>query len=924
MRILSAWLLFLVSTCRLGHSLLRRNCQVLEKKYYAPFINLKFYNLRGFEDLDFSIAVTCDSVEDLPKALREVPLETDWLCFTNYREGNIKVGAFSQFSNLKSLYISGDADLLPGAFSGLTRLSTLWIESLTFNTTLYEGSFHGLNSLQELKITHIPLSTFNISILSHLQLLDHLILEDNNITHLSEITTSLGMFQNLQKLSVIHNNIEELRNADCIATQYRESERFVDFNIRYLDLSGNILIHIQNNSLCNFPHLEQFKAEDTGFGFVDMIDSGIKTINTLSLSHNGYGSFEICNYSSFYQAKEIQLSFTNINRMYTYIGSCEHLQKLDLSFSELRQVTVSQIQKFYNLLEMDLSNNHIERFKVCVNESVPAMKLVYLNVSYNYLTNLQNGHFACLKDLQILSLENNKINHIAQSAFNGLDQLQVLNLQYNNLFVSDNIMFSNLFSLRHLNLYGNTIQDLDPQTFQHLVHLQNLSLTCHEMLDLHPLTYMQKSLRHISIKATTLLLKEDFLGDFSSLRTFEIDAPSVVLSCAKFSQAKELHLRDLQFLGCARAQSGSFPNFTNIEKLYYTGNPEDFSDSTLGTMLKYLPSLQYLYLQDTVKMVKHGHLYVHELFEGLSRLKVLHLKNSGIDSWDSKDITRDFHDLEFLFIEIQKIEEIKVTIFDSMPNLRYIYFLQTMFPCSCKFNELLSWLESGTHVSIVNFHQQQCLINQNATNLMSFLRSNCQTKLDLIMFLVTLLFTLLFLCVSLFYESIWWYLLYMVYTIKCWLNRKQAMGQYDYDVFVSYNKHDQLWVFQELLPNLELNGPPFFKVCIHDRDFEIGRDILDNITECICKSRWTVCVISHNFLQSNWCSLEMRMAIYRLLDESKDSLILIFIEKITREELQYHHRLTKLMNKKTYLDWPEDEKGQQLFWARLRNALAKG
>ncbi|KAM9308468.1 toll-like receptor 12 [Gastrophryne carolinensis] len=924
MRILSrtsAWLLFLFSTCWLGHSLLRHNCQVLEKEYFAPFIDLKFDD---FEKLDFSIAVLCDSVEDLPKALKEVPLRTDWLCFTNYSGNKIEAGAFSQFSNLKSLYISGDADLLPGAFSGLTQLSTLWIESRTYNLTVYEGTFHGLNSLQELKISSVLLSNFNLSILSSLPFLDHLILEDNNITYLSEVTTSLGIFHNLQKLSVINNKITELRSEDCITTQYGESVRFVDFNISYLDLSKTRLNSVQNNSLCNFPHLEVLKAEHVGVGFAQILVSGIKTIKSLSLSYIAFGALEICKYTSFFKVKEINLSFSNIIRMYTYIGSCKHLQKLNLSFSALREVTVSQIHKFYNLLEMDLSNNHIEHFKVCANDSVLAMKLVYLNVSYNYLIGLQNGQFICLKDLKVLSLENNKINHIAYFAFDGLDQLQVLNLQYNNIFMTDYLTFSNLFSLKHLNLYENLIQDVDAQAFQYLSLLQDISLTCHEMLDLAPLTSMRWALRHISIKATTLLLLEDFLGDFSSLRTFEIDAPSIVLSCAKFSQAKELHLSDLQFLRCAGAEPGSFPNFTNIEKLYYTGSPEDYYDSTLGNMLKFLPSLQFLYLQDTDKMVKFGHLNVHEMFQGLSQLKVLYLKNSGIDHWDSKDITRDFHELEFLLVENQKIEEFRVTIFDSMPNLKYIYFLRTEFPCSCEFNELLSWLESGTSVSIINFRDQKCQLNQNTTNLISFLRSRCQTKWDLIMFLMAFHFTLLFMCMSLFYESIWWYLLYLIYTVKCWLNyRQQAKDQYDYDVFVSYNKHDQLWVFQELLPNLELNGPPRFKVCIHDRDFEIGKYIIDNIMDSIYKSRWTICIITRNFLQSNWCSLEMRMATYRLLEESKDSLILIFLDEISRNELQYYHRLTKLMNQKTYLDWPEDENGRQLFWARLRKALTE-
>ncbi|KAM9308467.1 uncharacterized protein PAF06_012675 [Gastrophryne carolinensis] len=922
---ISAWLLFLVSTSWLGHSLLRKNCGVLEKKYYAQFIDLQFdlkFECQELMAIDFLLAAVCDSVKDLPTALKEVPLETDWLCLTHLQGVKIEAGVFSQFSNLKSLYILGDVNLLPGAFSGLTQLRTLWIRSLNHNTTLYEDTFKGLDSLQELKISRILLSTFSLSILSQLYLLEHLILENNNITYLSEVTTSMDKFHNLQKLSVIQNEIRLLRNADCLTVPYGESMRFVDFNISYLDLSANYFIGFQNNSLCNFPHLKVFKAEGNYIVTEDILVSGMRTIKYLELSYNNFDEFQVCKFTSQYQAEEVQLSSCSISNISTENGSCEHLKKLDLSSNTLRQVQVEQIYKLSHLLELDLSKNNINDLSICANETVPVMKLVYLNISYNYLTELQEEQFVCLKELQILSLEQNKIVHIAQSAFHGLDQLQVLNLQYNNVFVIQSSTFSNLFLLRHLNLYGNVLQECDPQAFWKLSVLQDIGLTYQELSDLFPWIYMPRSVRHISVKASILQKLGEFVDEFPFLERLEIDSPCIILNCTEFHQATELHLKYFWFLKCETEES-LFLIFSNVKKLYYTGNSETVDDNTHSNMLKYYLSLKFLYLQDTDLMVKHGQLNAHEMFQGLSQLKVLHLKNSGIEHWDSNDITRDLKELEFLFIEDQSIEEVSVTIFDSMANLKYIYFFKTTFPCSCKFSELLSWLESGTSVSIINFHQQKCQLYQNATNLISFLRSSCQTKLDLIMFLVTLHFVLLFLCISLFYESICWYLLYIVYTIKCWLKHNpQAMDQYNYDVFVSYNSQDEPWVLQELFPNLEQNGPPYFKVCIHNRDFEIGRDIVDNIMDSIYNSRWTVCIITRNYLQSSWCSLEMRVASYRLLSESKDSLIVIFLEKISREELQHYHRLTKLMDKKTYVDWPENENGQQLFWARLRNVIA--
>lgn len=252
------------------------------------------------------------------------------------------------------------------------------------------------------------------------------------------------------------------------------------------------------------------------------------------------------------------------------------------------------------------------------------------------------------------------------------------------------------------------------------------------------------------------------------------------------------------------------------------------------------------------------------------------------------------------------------------------FFSDTHFACKCELAWLSQWVTYEKQVLFLDFYNQLCFVNTQVQQsyLVSFMEENCNAELGFIAFITTLVGTLIFMCISLFYESIWWYILYMLYTIKCWLNNRNREGDnYEYDVFVSYNAHNEQWVIEQLLPNMEQNGPPFFKLCIHNRDFEIGKDILENIVDSIYSSRWTICVITHSYLQSNWCSLEIRMATYRLVAESKDSLILIFLDNIPREELQQYHKLTKILDKKTYLKWPEDGDGQQLFWARLRKVI---
>ncbi|CAM4600541.1 unnamed protein product [Caretta caretta] len=143
--------------------------------------------------------------------------------------------------------------------------------------------------------------------------------------------------------------------------------------------------------------------------------------------------------------------------------------------------------------------------------------------------------------------------------------------------------------------------------------------------------------------------------------------------------------------------------------------------------------------------------------------------------------------------------------------------------------------------------------------------------------------------------------------------------KYEYDAFVSYNTHDQEWVINELLPTLE--DKYHWRLCLHHRDFEPGKCILKNIVENIYASRKTICVITHHYLESEWCSKEMQVASFRLFDEHMDALVLIFVEHIPSDSLSPYHRMRKLVKKKTYLTWPREEKEIPLFWHKLNMAL---
>lgn len=147
---------------------------------------------------------------------------------------------------------------------------------------------------------------------------------------------------------------------------------------------------------------------------------------------------------------------------------------------------------------------------------------------------------------------------------------------------------------------------------------------------------------------------------------------------------------------------------------------------------------------------------------------------------------------------------------------------------------------------------------------------------------------------------------------------------YDYHAFISYSYSDAEWVRGVLLPHLENSDPPY-RVCIHERDFQPGKWIIDNIIENIENSHKIIFILSHNFVNSEWCNYELYFAHQRAIGHAFEDVILVVKESVSMEDLpKRFHRLRKILRTKTYLEWPVEESRQPFFWVQLTSILGKG
>lgn len=95
---------------------------------------------------------------------------------------------------------------------------------------------------------------------------------------------------------------------------------------------------------------------------------------------------------------------------------------------------------------------------------------------------------------------------------------------------------------------------------------------------------------------------------------------------------------------------------------------------------------------------------------------------------------------------------------------------------------------------------------------------------------------------------------------------------FDYDVFVSYRQQepDKTWVRKMLVPRLKAEG---LRVFIDYLDFRLGAPILTEMERAVVQSRYTVGVLSPNYLKSNFTDLESILAEHIGLEQSQQRFI---------------------------------------------------
>ncbi|KAL2102664.1 hypothetical protein ACEWY4_001832 [Coilia grayii] len=149
---------------------------------------------------------------------------------------------------------------------------------------------------------------------------------------------------------------------------------------------------------------------------------------------------------------------------------------------------------------------------------------------------------------------------------------------------------------------------------------------------------------------------------------------------------------------------------------------------------------------------------------------------------------------------------------------------------------------------------------------------------------------------------------------------------HDDDVYVSHSGKNESWVMNSFLPVMKRRGPPFFATLPAQEGRPAGKGHRGE------HHGRSVQKLPHPLpglpsLPAQQLVLPgdaARHLLYRLQAEHRDVLILVFLKEIHSNLLSAHHRLTRLVKTRTYIEWPQDPAQQEAFWDRLRDNLVPG
>ena len=655
--------------------------------------------------------------------------------------------------------------------------------------------------------------------------------------------------------------------------------------------------------------------------------------------------------------------FPKINRTLFRPLKSHTITSLEFKLSQLRSIDEYSFADLDTLGTMDFGSNvklNISDLKLSLMY-LPTSRLVHLSFEYMRWneSHLAHGLFSNIKGrvLQTLNLGFNNIGRLASDSLRGLGNLSRLNLSWNRLTSCDKVL-RELPSLVKLDLTSNALTECSGEHLPHsleILMMRNNSFTKFPNLCENNGSIIERKFKDLRLQENQInSLHRDFFLCMPYLQVLKLRKNLIVLFPSNvFSMMKMLISLDLGDMrsDVQTIEKNAF-SIPSLKVFKFDHNNFKFNRYRYSThpFFSNCDSLQQLDLSKNRISLKIGD--PEQLFRDLHNVEILRLrdvtwhkvpdnffkifKSLKKISLEENEITSIHHSL---FSDTCAIEElnlsnnrISVITKDSFPltllhSLRVIDLSANPFTCDCNLLWFRDWIRS-LNITVKNYPKVYKCATPPSRKGLKFHQFNltaeeCRFKSQLIIVIVGASSVCLFaIIVSVTIYKTRWHIRYWIYLMKYKRSKYKRIRNdetFKYDAFVIYCEEDNDWVIQTFIEKLEKGEG--LQLCIHQRDFDIGKVIVENIVDCMSDSRFAVVVLSNDFCKSQWCNFELLLAQDRWLSDQSDPLLLVMLEEVSSKHMT--GVLRALITTTTYTVWSDDEQGKQLFWSQIVSALKK-
>ncbi|KAK7108145.1 toll-like receptor 13 [Littorina saxatilis] len=597
-----------------------------------------------------------------------------------------------------------------------------------------------------------------------------------------------------------------------------------------------------------------------------------------------------------------------------------------LSYPSVRAVFL-----FSYLERLSMNWCGLGRFSQDVFYNVSMPRLENIDLNYNQLLHLDHFHNTSMPHLQVVTLYGNQMETINLNPFSVLAAPIDLIADFNRLAIltARSVMYFErlVFGRNLLTAFPNTCDNTGLSLYPYLRSLvlynnniylvpQNVCLPNLETLDLtgNPLGNLEKdSFTGINFPSLT----EIFLSGQSNFASFVYDG-----AFSNLTALKTISL-NTNYFSIDPLLCNVCSNCPQLSILDMSSTENKFPICPSSNETRACENITWLDLSysNLVHIPKHG--FVH-CFTTLTRLVLSNNRISSIPDGAFDGLPY----LAYLDLSYNQLSVVGPDAFNDVTRQRFVqlYLAGNTLQCSCDLMWFQAWMKASPSVfregdspadEYKCDNMQDIIVTKFVLNEQACMLS--KNTLVMIIYTITIAITTLTIASAVFRSR--WHLrllLYEVFRGRGETRRQRLLLQkFDFDVFVSHDSDDSLWVRKHLMSELE--DRLGLRLCLHERDFIPGRDIVDNIATMVQSSKKVLMVFSNAFVASQWCQFELSFCLQHAMD-TEDALIIVCVDDVASRDLTA--AMMAVLKTTTYIQWLDgDGDAIRAFWGRLRFAL---